>query len=165
MAWKPITIDDVLSEFSQVEQASYTAATQSGQAVIPAVAAILQREVGACRGSVKAGGGIVGPDGTVPEQLMPALVAIVKWRWIGALPMMDSLKTKDRQDPYTEARDTMMDVANGKLKVELPTDLASLQNQDPAPVNQVQVVTHGGQGRFTQVCPDGSVHSKLDGLI
>ncbi len=103
--------------------------------------AILDQEVAAARGAILAGGGRVGPEGTLPDQLVPDVLAIVAWRYLLGYPALPGLQTAGRQAAATAARANLTAVARGEQKVELPP--AGQAVPLSTPLGQVQVVRPG----------------------
>jgi hypothetical protein len=156
MPWTQITTQDVLDEFANSERLSITGSTAPDS-----LANILDKACKSFRGAILAGGGRIGAEGAVPDQIVPDVIAYAKWRWLSALPMLEQYKTKDRQDLYKAAEDLRRDIAAGKVKVELPDD-QDVQTV-ASPVNQIEMASR--QERTTARTEGGRTRSRLDGLI
>jgi hypothetical protein len=136
MSWQSITAADVLTEWNTKEPAL----VKNQQAATDNLPAILTRIVNACRGAVRAGGGQIGPDGTIPDQLREEVITIARWRLLLSLPEVnDSMLGKARKDDYTAAQQTLRDVAEGKLKIEVPDTALPT----PGPGNAVSIPRPG----------------------
>ena len=133
--WIQLTTQDVLDEFSLAEQTSLI-----GLGAVGTLDKILAKTVGTVRGSIKAGSTPLGAAGTIPEQLAQDVVAIARWRWLSSAPLLQKFKSEDRKKLYDDARNTLKDVSNGRLKVELP-DQTFVANADPSPSDQVETVS------------------------
>jgi hypothetical protein len=148
MSWAAITADEVLQEWNEKEQLK----VQEQQAAADNLPDILVRVVNACRGCVRAGGGQVGPAGTIPDQLREEVIAIARWRLLLALPdVSDAILSKSREKAHDDAVKRFDAVAAGDIKVELP----EVQVAAPAPVNAVEVASK--QDRV-------ATREKLDGV-
>jgi hypothetical protein len=133
-----MTTQDVLNELSNAEQVGLQAATNSGDPVIPALSNILLGVIRSMRGCVIAGGGELTTVPTlVPDQLWEDVIAITRWRWIVAIPKLKFLQTDERRQLYTDANTRMNEVANGTIKIELPSS-DQVDSSAQSPVNQVE---------------------------
>jgi hypothetical protein len=139
--WNTLSASQILTGFSPQEIAFLQNNLGGQQAALDAITPIISDEIAALQGAVIAGGSQQGPVGTVPDQLRPDLVAIVRWRLLLTYPSLKSLQTDSRKDAFARAQDKISEVANGRLKVELPP--ASQAQVNPAPVNAVQTVRPG----------------------
>lgn len=148
--WSAITTADVLDEFTPQEQATLQnlQSANNTQQAVAILGRILTREVNAARGSIIAGGGRLDADGFIPDQLRPDVIAIARWRWLISFPQLKVMQTKERNDAYNDARDTLKDVSTGKIKIELPA--AATAENNPAPVNAVDVARKGRHVRTSQ---------------
>jgi hypothetical protein len=139
--WNTLSASQILTGFSPQEIAFLQNNLGGQQAALDALAPFINDEIAALQGAVIAGGSQQGQPGTVPDQLRPDFVAIVRWRLLLSYPSLKSLQTDARKDAFTRAQDKISEVANGRLKVELPP--ASQAQANPAPVNAVQTVRPG----------------------
>ena len=133
MSWSIIDESEVLEEFNSKENA----AINSIQGATDNLAPILQRVVNAARGAIVAGGGPVDQPGTIPDQLRGDVISIARWKWLIAIPNNDSLQSKNRKEAHDDAMKRLDQVAEGKIKIELPGNPIV---QD-APVNSIQVAS------------------------
>jgi len=132
--WSPITAESVpLSDEECTGLAKIAGAHQK-------LSAIVTREVNSARGAILAGGARIDAVGTIPDQIIPDVLAIIVWRYLLCFPQLSKLQTKERKAAYDEARATLKDVANGDLKLELADPNTALTL--PTPVGQLQVVSH-----------------------
>lgn len=136
MAWSSINESDVLTEFNPLEQAQL----EKIQGVTDNLPAILGRVVNSTRSNILAGGGRVDADGTIPDQLRSDVIAIARWLWLISLPdVNEAIQSKNRKAAFDAAQSRMDDVANGKLKVEVPLN----PEATTAPANAVAVPRAG----------------------
>ena len=104
---------------------------------------ILDKEIAAARGAILAGGGRLDQEGTLPDQILPDVLALVAWRYLIGYPALNSLQTPERRAAYDDARATLRAIARGAQKVELPAAGQALDLS--APVGQVQWVGRGSR--------------------
>ncbi len=105
-----------MSRFSDAEKAAL-AALQSAPDQITQVLGDVTDSV---RGKIKAGGGQLGPDGTVPNSLKLEVVSLALWLWVTGFSKNEKLQTDGRRKNYEDALAILKDVSTGKQKVELP---------------------------------------------
>lgn len=134
MAWIKLTAAHLDEALAATELAALrTVQTAAGQKdpVPPAIARTCT-EVG---GYVAAAGIEVGEPGTIPEQLLSAAIALVRWRIIGRLSVGAAAKvfaTENRRQEYLDAVVLLKDVATRKFIISLPEDPAEDQPRAPA---------------------------------
>lgn len=121
MAWSEINTDDVLSEFNDTEKDKL----QELQADTQRLTAILGRTVAAFRGAIAGGGSPVGEDGTLPDQVIPDVIAIARWRWLLSIPKSETLQSEERQKLNDTGEERLQKIESGELKVERPAGPAS----------------------------------------
>ena len=90
------------------------------------------------RGKIKAGGGQLGPDGTIPNSLKLEVVSLALWLWITGFSKNEKLQADERKN-YEDALAVLKDVSTGKQKVELP-DPGETETT-AAPSNAIQVAS------------------------
>jgi phage gp36-like protein len=134
-AWNTITVDNIMSRFSDAEKAAL-AALQSAPDQITRVLADVTDSV---RGKIKSGGGQLGPDGTLPNSLKLEVVSLTLWLWITGFSKNEKLQTDGRKQNYQDSLAVLKEVASGKQKVELP-DPGETDNT-AAPANAIQLVS------------------------
>lgn len=139
MSWETIAADDVLEEFTPSEKAAINAV----QGADTNLAGILKRAVSSARGSIVAGGNPMGPDGTVPEQIIPDVIAIARWRWLVSLPALKALQTKERKDLADDGKLTLKEIAKGEVKTEIPEE----RIVSTSPGNAVEMVSANERNR------------------
>lgn len=126
MSWIVLTETDVASKLAAAELAAYRN-VQAEADTLPATIASVTSEV---RGYVSAYAGILlGPDGTIPEELRDAASMLTAYRLILRLPVRIST---ERQTSYDQALTLLRDCAAGRFRVvsaDVPSD------------NQVQATT------------------------
>jgi phage gp36-like protein len=134
-SWNTITVQNIMSRFSDAEKAALSAL----QSMPDQITRVLSDVTDSARGKIKAGGGQLGPDGTVPNSLKLEVVSLALWLWITGFSKNDKLQTDGRKQNYNDALAVLKDVAAGKQKVELPdpgeTDTSA------APSNAVQLAS------------------------
>jgi hypothetical protein len=137
--WTQITAEDVLGEcFSNAESQALI-----GQNATGSLAGMIAKAVNAWRGDITIGGGPLGPDGTLPNSIVPDVQSYIAWRWLSTSPGLEQYKTSDRRDLYKDAMDLRKSIKKGETKVELPdpTDPATAAAVTTPPVNQVERVS------------------------
>ncbi len=96
-----------------------------------------------------------GPDGTIPDEITRAFLALWVYDFITRIPGMKSLLDDLRVKAYENANITLREMASDKLQIVPPTD--------PAP--QIEQAA----GPFIEVARPGTVNTmtreQLDGLI
>lgn len=148
MSWNTITDDEVLEEFTPTEKT----VLNNIQASAENLPAILQRAVSMVRGKCKAGGNRVGPENTIPDQLVDDVIAYTRWKWLISVPNLKSLQTPARKEAYDEARKTFTAVAKGEEKIELPDEGTALDVNTPG--NAAEVASKSDR-KFTRTKMDG----------
>ena len=118
MPWSTIATSDVLEEFTPQEQA----ALQTIQNGTSQLGGILAKAVASARGSIQAGGNDLDAAGTLPDQIIPQVVAIIRWRWLVSLPKLKPLQTEERRDAYNDGLKALDKIASGHPKVERPAN-------------------------------------------
>ena len=131
--WSTPSKDDAL--ISPQEKASLSAIAGAADAL----QRILDQEIAAARGAILAGGGRVDQDGTVPDQIIPDLLAIAAWRYLNSYPALKSLQTAERKRLYQDARALMKQISRSEVRVELPAIGQALDT--PTPVGQIQLAS------------------------
>jgi hypothetical protein len=116
MAWKTVTVEDVLGELTGQEQAALKGLEGAGDQL----PLILARVVNAVRGAIRAGAYRLGEEGTTPDQLEMEIVAMARWRWLTAFPQLQRLQTRDRRDAHDEALGRLDMIARQKIAIEPP---------------------------------------------
>lgn len=141
MAWVPLTAVDILNSLSVKEQGLFQDA-QSQQNL----ANITVGVIGLVRGKVNAAKrnqGHLGPEGTIPDELMLAALAIGRFKLISQYPE-NQLMAPDREQDRIDAYAQLEQVANGELVVvrgddvggqtpELQSDFGSEPYFEPYP--------------------------------
>ena len=107
-----------------------------GAATLPGIVAAVTDQV---RGYVAAKN-VLGPEGTIPSELVSAAKAIIVEEYLAQVPS-DTLLTETRLARAKSARAMLGDVATGKMKVEAATTLSVSQ---PSP--QIETVESGARG-------------------
>lgn len=141
--WNPITEADIMSRFSDAERA----ALRSLQVIPDQLATVISKEVKAARGKIKAGGGQLGLDGTIPDSVQPEVVSIAIWRWITAFSKNTAIQSDVRKQNYTDALAVLKDISLGKQKVELPD--AGTTDDTASASNAIQVASNSNR-QFTR---------------
>lgn len=110
--WSTLTIDEIA--LSVPEKAALDAIDASQRT------GIVDQEIAAARGKILAGGFPLGADGTVPDQVIPDLAAIIRWRWLTTFPHLQNLQTKEREKQFTDAQEAFDQISRGKVRIESP---------------------------------------------
>lgn len=126
--WNIPVYQDVMERFSDSEKS----ALQALQGVPDQLKKILEKTVRSARGKIKAGGGQLGPDCTIPDSVHDEVVSITIWRWITAFSKNDKLQTDARKQNYTDALAVLTKVACGEQRVELPDPGVTDQSIEPS---------------------------------
>ena len=113
MDWITPSTDDVLSELMPQEQATLA----SIQGATDRLSQILPRIIAEVRGHIAAGNYELGPDGTIPDALQEAAIALARWRWLVGFPQLAKLQTKEREQAYKDADEHIDRIAKGKHQV------------------------------------------------
>jgi hypothetical protein len=138
MAWKTITADDVLSEFTPQEQAML----QGIQGASEQLPGIVARVIRAARGAIRAGGYALGDEGTAPDQLEADIIAIARWQWLLAFPQLQRLQTSERQAAHDQGRTRLDAVGRQQWSVEPPVPGANPASGNWNSENQLLGRTH-----------------------
>lgn len=117
--WRTITGLEIFSaeERAQSDVLSNAGATIEGE---------LQGVVNEARDCIQAQGTVLGPVGTIPDQIRQHVAAIAVWRSLGKLPGLDALMTKARQEMHDEGARKLEAVASGELRIVGPS--STVQN-------------------------------------
>jgi hypothetical protein len=124
MAWITLTQDDLLGKLAAAElTAVKTKALAVGQVnpVPEEVASAIQEirgRVAACKSNT------LGVGATIPEELKPAALAILRYRVLTRLPVA-GLITPQREREYGDALALLSAVAAGKFVVEQPATVSA----------------------------------------
>jgi hypothetical protein len=100
---------------------------------------ILNVWVNKLRSMIEVGGNNLDAPGTIPDQLRPEVIAIVRWKWFSALPKTD-LQSPAREKQYDEAMAVFKEIASNKpdrQRVEFPASITG------GPAGQMQVASGG----------------------
>lgn len=134
-AWTTVTTQTVMSRFSDAEKSALSAL----QSAPDQITQVLGDVTDSVRGKIKAGGGQVGLDGTIPNSLKLEVISIALWLWITGFSKNEKLQTDGRRKNYEDALAVLKGVSMGKQKVELPdpgeTDTTA------APSNAIQLAS------------------------
>jgi hypothetical protein len=118
MAWRAITNQDILTKLSADELAQVRAQASEGtDPVSDAVALVVER----VRGSIAANSkNTMGPEGTLPERLIDAAVALMVPALYGRTAGLLIDLNDVRKEAAKEATALLREVARGLFAVELP---------------------------------------------
>lgn len=131
MAWIIITEDDVITKLSGPEKAAMNSAALQALQVAPLPEVIKQVTleirgyVAACKTN------ILGPLGTIPEELLGTAISRIRFELATRLPV-PSLLTDDRRTANADALTRLRDVAGCDFAIVGPTDPAAEQPGGPA---------------------------------
>lgn len=130
MAWINITEAYVQTRLTGAEvTALKTVALASGQT--DPLPEIVEQVVDEVRGHVAAGGNTLGSASTIPEKLLSAALAIIRFRLTTRLPKFTSDDNRRRE--YEDAVRLMERVADGKFRVEEPIVEDTEESSGPSP--------------------------------
>ncbi len=139
MAWIAITESYVQGRLSGPElTAVKTAALAQGQSN-PVTDAIV-RVVDEMRGYIAAGGVTLGAGNTIPEKLLDAALAMIRYRICTRIPAA-GLLTEARKNEYDGALRLLERVADGKFLVEEPTTADTESSGSPSPQVEDRTLT------------------------
>jgi len=110
-----------MDELTPLERASLSAIQGSQERLT----SVLVRVVKSVRGKIVAGDAPLGPDGTVPEQLMNEVIDVARWRWLISFPQLVKMQTRERKDANDKALEELGRVQSGDVKIEDPNSQAA----------------------------------------
>ena len=115
MAWIAVTADNVATRLTDAELTTYTSVSLADGDPLPG---IITQSVDEARGYVGASGKYALGDGqTIPQKLLGAVLALVRYRLIKRLPIpVDAERTRE----YDDALKLLARVADGKFDIEEP---------------------------------------------
>lgn len=144
--WNTPTTDDVLEEFTPQESAALNSLQGGNKQLV----GILEKTIASARGSINAGGNDLDVDGTIPDQVIPHVIAIARWRWLASFSALKSLQTDVRRDAYRDGLKALDKIAEGHPKVEAPA------NPQPSVASLVTLPSVGKRPhQFTRHSEDG----------
>ena len=145
MAWISITTDDVKTRLAGAEvTALQSAALAAGQTdPLPEIIAQVVDEV---RGYVAAAGATLGAAGTIPQKLLSAALAIIRYRICTRLPVKSFLN-EDRVRENDAALRLLEKVADRKFLVEEPTVADTEVGGGPGPSFNEKTRTFDGDSQ------------------
>jgi hypothetical protein len=119
MAWITPTIDSLKGRLSDVELTKVgNAKLAPGQTLESVLAEVMEGVVRVVRGHA-ANKNLLGPAGTIPDELKDAFFAIVRFRVFTRLPNL-GLIGEDRRTEYNSAEKLLAALAKGDFKIEQP---------------------------------------------
>jgi phage gp36-like protein len=132
MAWISITTSDVQTRLTGPElSATQQVALASGQT--NPLPEIIEQVVDEIRGYIAAyGGNTLGSGTTIPQKLLGAALAMIRYRLATRLPVR-SLLTQERVDENREAIRLLERVADGGFRIEEPTEADTETHAAPSP--------------------------------
>jgi len=131
MAWITITADDVRSILSQPEiEAVDEEHLETGQT--SPLTVILSTVTKRVRAHVASGGNTLGATGTIPDELLSAALALIRFELLTRLPG-DTWLNEDRRAAKRDAVDELKMAARGELMIVAPTTAATSQPSFPSP--------------------------------
>ena len=132
MPWNAIQASDIQVELLPQEVAMIN--TIQGSSGI--LATVLNTWVNKIRAMIEVGGNNLDVAGTVPDQLRPEIIAVVRWRWFSSMANNDLL-SKQREEEFKQAMEKLNAVEKGSPKVEFPAAIPG------GPSGQMQVARVG----------------------
>mgnify|MGYP000609008634 CR=1 FL=1 len=131
MSWNSLNNEDVLAEFNPLEKAAFDdLQSPGGQSML---GGIVDNAVERVRAAIRAGGYSLGPESTLPDGVRGEAIAIVRWRFLLAIPKAEALQTKERQSMYEDALKLLDKIADGKFRTEDPPAPVDATSLAPAP--------------------------------
>lgn len=149
MAWVEITEADVRAKLSDAEIARYRQQTTAAGRV-DTLPALIAEVVNEARGYVGASGRyVLGQGTTIPSKLVGACVAIIRYRFLNAMP--GQTVSEDRKTEYEDAKELLSSsVATGKFGLEEPMVATS-----EGPVSALGPSMRSRSREFTRTNQDG----------
>lgn len=135
ISWTTLTTTNVMARFNDAEKN----ALQAMQSAPDQITQVLADVTDSVRGKIKAGGGQLGPDGTIPNSLKTEVISLTIWLWLTGFSRNEKLQTAGREKNYRDALEVMKEVAAGRQRVELP-DPGEV-DQSAAPGNAIQIAS------------------------
>jgi len=117
MHWNTPTEADVLNRFTPQEQATL----KNVQGAVDLIPSLLADQVAAAQGKILVGGYSVGPAGTLPDQIKPEVMALVRWELIGAFPALKVMATEIRKEAAEKASKLLDSISRHGVRIESPT--------------------------------------------
>jgi hypothetical protein len=146
MSWATITETDVKSRLAAPElNALKSASLASGQA--NPLAEVITRVIDEVRGYCAVRNKL-GPEGTVPDKLRDASLALIRARLCSRLPI-ESLMTETRKTERNDAQALLKIVAAGTFLIEEPTETTTEIISAPTPTSSTPT------RNFTRESQDG----------
>ena len=113
--WITLTDDDVLAQFNDSEQSAYDAAKGDANGVD--LAYIIGATIAQIVDAYRNGGRVVDTQGgTIPLGERNRAIAIIRWKYLLALPTGTSLQTKERQKQNDDAEAYFLMIAKREIK-------------------------------------------------
>jgi len=118
MSWQAFTDDLVLAEFNDSETDAYN--TAKGDDSGTDLDTILAGVVNEFRDALAARGHPLDAAGTLPPGVVPKAVAMVRWRFLLALPIGKSLLTEERKAANEAGEKLLEGIRAGKVGIVGP---------------------------------------------
>lgn len=120
MAWVALAASDILDRCSSLERdnlelAGEDASTDRLAGIIGQVTSLVRGMVAACDDNL----GKIGPDGTIPNELLWAAATIARASLVNSIPIADG-ETDPRAEELKQANRQLEAVAACKLRIESP---------------------------------------------
>jgi hypothetical protein len=129
MAWISITAADLKTRFAGAEYNSVTAAAlNTGQAAADLVTEEISSAINEVRGYIPPNVPR-GEDGTIPDELKRATLALIVYAILTRLPNLKSLLDERRVAAYADALELLKQCASGKFRVTPPETEAPAAEQ------------------------------------
>lgn len=124
--WSQLTTDDVLGEFTPVEQAVLKN-IKSGK---DALADIVGRVIDQVRKAYLDGGRTIDvSEATIPDGEKPRAIAIARWKLLISFPSLKFMQTADRKAANDDAQNYFMEVAKRELTGDGGSQVVSSQTR------------------------------------
>jgi hypothetical protein len=130
MAWITITENDIKTRLAGAELSAYTSAAKAQGQGNP-LTEIISQVVSEIRGYVAAcARNTLGAGATIPDKLLSAALAMIRYRLITRLPLSIS---EERKREYDDAISLLERVSDCKFAVDEPAEASSEDISTPAP--------------------------------
>jgi hypothetical protein len=122
MPWQELTDTLVLAEFNDSETDAYN--TAKGDDAGTSLDQIISGVVGEFADVIAARGHVLDGAGTLPPLVIPKAIAMVRWRFLLALPTGKSLLSDERKAANEAGEKLLERIAEGKVGIVGPSGAA-----------------------------------------
>jgi len=118
MPWQQLTDTLVLAEFNDSETDAYN--TAKGDDAGVDLDQIISGVINEFRDAMASRGHLLDVDGTLPPRVVPKAIAMVRWRFLLALPSGKGLLNDARKDANEAGEKLLAGIADGKVGIVGP---------------------------------------------